>query len=43
MHRMGILILERKISLAVKTTLEDGLLTSTGQLVDDGPGWVEEP
>ena len=36
-------ILERRISLAVMTTLEEGFLASTGQLVDKEPSWVEGP
>ena len=36
-------ITERRITLAVMTTLEDCLLTSTDQLVDKGPGWGEGP
>ena len=35
----GRLITEGKISPTVMTTLEDSVLTSTGQLVDEGPGW----
>ena len=44
-NRMGHLVTEGKISLPVKlcTTFDDGFLASTGQLVEEGPGWRRGP